>query len=290
MKKWIAVIMLIALCESLFSQEEKTLKCNFKYEVVSTGQTSKLKLICLVPQDIDNVQKINSINYSIQPDNIFYKSGNKYVQFILDNLSHKTEIVISVVLRLFVNDLSTNIENKKALNDTLVNFLNSEKYIEKDNKKITKTALKLQANTQEKTVQKIYTFVNQKIEYTGYNPTDIGATKALSTKQGDCTEFSDLFVALCRANNIPARVVEGMVTDYKNTAKHIWTEVYFDKYGWIRFDPTPGNSSTFKRMENKYIQLSIVRNDEILNNYHYWVYWYWGAPVEIKEYIEIENE
>ena len=44
-------------------------------------------------------------------------------------------------------------------------------------------------------------------------------------------------VALCRARNIPARIVSGNIARKENT-KHTWVEVYFDEYGWVTYDPT----------------------------------------------------
>lgn len=208
--------------------------------------------------------------------------------FIIYNPINTIEIVVSVDLILYINDLETNIENKANLNEPISDFVNSEKYIEKDNEELKLKASELKDSSIEQTVENIYSFVNQKIKYNGYNLIDQGALKALESRQGDCTEFSDLFVALCRANNIPARVVDGFVSDYNNTPKHAWAEVYFTKYGWVRFDPTPGNSSSFKTMENKYIQLSTDRNDKVLINSHFWANWYWGDPVEVKDYFEVE--
>ncbi len=43
--------------------------------------------------------------------------------------------------------------------------------------------------------------------------------------------------ALCRAKNIPARVVVGDFLRNYDTA-HNWVEIYFDKYGWVAYDPT----------------------------------------------------
>ena len=289
MKRVIISIILFVIYGNLFSQIEKTINCDFKYEITSSGKTNKCKLICLIPQDIDNTQKIRSINYSIQPDTIFNKNGNKYAEFIINNPSRKEKIIISVTLNLYINDLATNIEKIGSLKDSIFDFLNSEEFIEKDNENIKLKALELKGSEIEQTIENIFLFVNQKINYTGYNPNDIGAIKALKLKGGDCSEFSDLFVALCRSNNIPARVIDGLIIDYGITPKHVWTEVYINKYGWVRFDPTPGNSSTFETMKNRYIQLSIDRNDKILNNFHYWAYWYWGDPVEVNDYFEIKQ-
>jgi transglutaminase-like putative cysteine protease len=82
-------------------------------------------------------------------------------------------------------------------------------------------------------------------------------------------DYSDLFVALLRANKIPAKSIIGMVVDYDgDNPLHAWPEAYLKKQGWVRFDPTTGHSEISKsgdnyvmQISNKYITLSEGRND-----------------------------
>jgi hypothetical protein len=57
-------------------------------------------------------------------------------------------------------------------------------------------------------------------------------------------------VMLLRTQQIPARLALGFLPgqqlddgswEVARSAAHAWVEVYFPDYGWIRFDPTPGN-------------------------------------------------
>src|SRR5262249_46641734 len=67
-----------------------------------------------------------------------------------------------------------------------------------------------------------------------------GALGALALKYGTCREYTDLFVALCRAKGIPARVCEGLVitpTPEPKVPNHGWAEVHIKDYGWVPFDP-----------------------------------------------------
>jgi hypothetical protein len=72
----------------------------------------------------------------------------------------------------------------------------------------------------------------------------------MRTKVGYCQHFATAMVMMLRHEQIPARFVEGYLPGKKlpdghfevdASAAHAWVEVYFPKYGWIRFDPTPGN-------------------------------------------------
>jgi transglutaminase-like putative cysteine protease len=72
----------------------------------------------------------------------------------------------------------------------------------------------------------------------------------LHTKRGYCQHFAGAMALMLRYLGIPARVAEGFVSgvyDRKTRTwtvtdhdAHAWVEVWFDLYGWLPFDPTPG--------------------------------------------------
>jgi transglutaminase-like putative cysteine protease len=52
---------------------------------------------------------------------------------------------------------------------------------------------------------------------------------------------SNLFIALCRINHIPARSQGGWrVQPDGDHAQHSWAQVYFEPYGWMPVDATAG--------------------------------------------------
>jgi hypothetical protein len=55
-------------------------------------------------------------------------------------------------------------------------------------------------------VEAIYDWVREKVKYEE-NSTNKGAMQALKEGRGDCEGMSSLFIAICRANKIPARLV-----------------------------------------------------------------------------------
>jgi protein-glutamine gamma-glutamyltransferase len=74
-----------------------------------------------------------------------------------------------------------------------------------------------------------------------------------SSKAGYCQYFAGAMALMLRFLGIPARVAEGFtsgtydpgsrtwtVTDHD---AHAWVEVWFDRYGWLPFDPTPSRGS-----------------------------------------------
>ena len=66
---------------------------------------------------------------------------------------------------------------------------------------------------------------------------------------GYCQQFSGAMALLLRMGGIPARVASGFSPGRLDTGReefvvrdldaHSWVEVYFPRYGWITFDPTP---------------------------------------------------
>jgi transglutaminase-like putative cysteine protease len=111
-------------------------------------------------------------------------------------------------------------------------WLAPERYIESDHEAIAAQALALKSETDAGTVRNIYDFVAASMDYAGYMPEDFGALYALRQRRGDCSEYACLVVALCRASGIPARMVEGYVTDRSFAPRpmdfHDWAEVQVD--------------------------------------------------------------
>ncbi len=69
-----------------------------------------------------------------------------------------------------------------------------------------------------------------------------------NTRRGFCSHYASAFVYLMRVAHIPARVVTGYqggelnkVGDFleiRQADAHAWTEVWLEKRGWVRVDPT----------------------------------------------------
>ena len=74
----------------------------------------------------------------------------------------------------------------------------------------------------------------------------------LSIRKGYCEQFSGTFAAMARSLGLPTRVVVGFTPGQLHADglyhvagldAHAWDEVWFDGYGWILFDPTPGRGA-----------------------------------------------
>jgi transglutaminase-like putative cysteine protease len=73
-----------------------------------------------------------------------------------------------------------------------------------------------------------------------------------ASKRGYCQQFAGAMALLLRMGGLPARVAAGFTTGaYDKSARlwrvtdtdaHAWVEVWFPRYGWVRFDPTPSSA------------------------------------------------
>lgn len=280
------------------SEQSNTVELDLTYDLLVLGKTYKISFVTLVPQTIPDRQTISRINYSPKPSRIFSRNGNQYAEFVFVNPKRYVKIKIKVKAELFEYTLMTAIkkgEETPANNLELAEFLKQEKYIEKDDRRIQEAANGIEGQVDVEKVLNIYDYVTDNMEYSIANKKALGAVNALIRGKGDCTEYSDLFVALCRAKNIPARVITGYRVDRNSPSpKHNWPEVYLQEYGWVPFDPSKGdvgNASGKGRVLNTggvYFCYSHIRNDEVLDNFNFYNYEYSGDKPLFGESIKFK--
>jgi hypothetical protein len=261
------------------------------YDLSIEGDTSEIDFFSTIPQDYKYRQKILNTTFSPEPSNIFTYGPNTYAEFVIKNPDDKLTIQITCNMEIYDFDLLkasswvSNLQNNIDFNS----YLKEEEYIEVDDSYIQSSEIihRLTEIPVDK-VKLIYDYVLDNLDYEGYNPDSVGAVQALRKGSGDCTEYTDLMVTLCRASNFPARSIEGYTINAGNLSiGHNWTEVYINGYGWIPFDPTfdDGNGDsqnvTFSNLENVYVYMSFLRNDPNLKYYHYYYYNYSGDNIKV---------
>lgn len=76
-------------------------------------------------------------------------------------------------------------------------------------------------------------------------------SRFLVTRVGFCQQFATAMIMLARERGIPARMVIGFlpgtlengVRTVRGADAHAWPELFFEPFGWLRFEPTPGSQS-----------------------------------------------
>lgn len=289
-----------------FSQN-RTAEFELSYDFSVPGRTHKIEFLVLVPRTIPGRQNILNVSYSPTPSRVFDENGNRYAAFVFNSPGKKEKVTINVKAELFKYDLLTARKNHGAgmasggqtpiQTDKPEGYLKPEKYIEKDHRLVRQAADGISGQTDIDIVKNIYDYVLDNMEYFAFGRREWGAVKALELKKGDCTEYSDLFVALCRAKGIPARVVSGYTVGFGPTSTgHNWVEVYLNDYGWVPFDPTAGDvgnpivrGNAFSNLPPVYIYLSHVRSDPVLRNYNFAAYTYYGDRIKITDSVEFKH-
>ncbi len=95
------------------------------------------------------------------------------------------------------------------------------------------------ATSAEERVRRLVSFVDRYVEDATTASSDT-ALDVLRGRKGDCTEHATLFIALCRAVDIPARDADGLMycgDELRAFGGHAWAEVVLDGR-WVAADPT----------------------------------------------------
>jgi hypothetical protein len=284
--------------EALFAPANNVVEMVFCYSFFVPGETSKVKLVVALPRTIPERQNIRRIECFPKPLREFSsKSGNRYAEFIITEPQRQFDVEVHIEAELLRCDLSTKLKKHE---EEFSPGYEAEDFPQDEGGNdplIRGIAGDINGQSEIEMVKGIYDYVINNMEYSIYDG-EGGASYAVQQKSGDCSEYSDLFVALCRAEGIPARVVVGYTVqvDENDLPKHAWAEVYLEDYGWVPFDPTWGDQeeprlreALFHTMKPVYIYNKYPDKDEVINNIGDITYWWIGDEIEMEESLKFER-
>jgi transglutaminase-like putative cysteine protease len=220
-------------------------KFKLNYQISNPNATSELQNITLPPDTL--YQKVNYQNISPQPINIKIDQDGNWLALYQVKPHENLNILVQGSVRIFADP---QVNSYFISKNNFQNYLSPSKYWPTDNPEIKKLALEL------KTPRKIYEFVlntlNYDYERVSVDAERLGALKALTNPtHALCMEFTDLFITIARAANIPSREINGFAyTSNPRTIEttkdilHSWPE-YFDSAReiWVPIDPTWGDTT-----------------------------------------------
>lgn len=147
----------------------------------------------------------------------------------------------------------------QPISSSIMPFLKASKYIQSEDASIIQLAsnLKGEKKDMKSVLEAIFQYVYELPYIETTELTD--ALMTLQNQEASCNGKARLFVALCRALDIPARIAGGIILE-NNTKKtsHGWTEVFVAQT-WIPFDPSNGHFAT---LPARYMEL--YKGDEFL--------------------------
>jgi hypothetical protein len=219
--------------EQVACTKEFALSKNDVFEVIDMMFTAS-------PEPLRNLGTVRSITYQLSP--VDPKQG---LLNIPQNDNQKVQIDSSGKITLTIEPvpMPAGLEIPYAGSDqAALDALKPADYVQSSNPQIIALARQAVGDTKDaaQAARKIEAFVAQYIENKNLSVGYASALEVAGSRQGDCTEFSVLCTALCRAAGIPARVVAGIayVDDFMGKSGfggHAWTEAYIGGK-WVGLD------------------------------------------------------
>lgn len=243
---------------------EKMVRTNERYaDVIYTqefknlgpGDVEDLDVYIPIPETRDS-QIIESVKFEPEPKEILNdRDGMKVAHFHFKSIKQNSNLEIVMTVRAKIYEVFYFITPEKIGNLEEIPKEIKERYLMNDEKfdyenPIIKNALK-EAVGEEKNpywiTRKIFKYVGEKLFYELAGGWDTAPT-VLKRGSGSCSEYTFVFMSMCRAMGIPTRyvgaiVVRGDDASYDDVF-HRWVEVYFPGYGWIPVDPQAGDRPT----------------------------------------------
>jgi len=217
------------------------------------GTVKTLDVYLAVPHDLNNQKLLTPVAFNPEPTDILTdKWGQKVAHFQFADVG-PTEFktaTLSVSAELYQNryfvfpdkvgslsDIPAEIKKNYLVDDT--KFSMNDPVIQK----AVKTAVGGETNPYW-IARKLFGYIIEHMEYELAGGWNIAPT-VLERGNGSCSEYSFVYISMCRAAGLPARyagsiVIRGDDASYDDVF-HRWVEVYFPNYGWIPVDPSGGD-------------------------------------------------
>ncbi|NLX94985.1 MAG: transglutaminase domain-containing protein [Rhodopirellula sp.] len=258
-----------------------------RYHVVHRGdfqngdvQLESLELWIPVPQDAPE-QTVQSIE--VRPRVPIVREANGLARVAKfygkkdlprPGASMVLEVSYEVTVRRIATDLARLARNgppRYANADAYRLFTRPERKIESDHPAIIEQAEKLRGQKTDpvEIARAAYDWVLENVEYQlieGFG----GAAWCLEKGHGECGDYSALFVALCRAAGVPARLVSGFWAD-RTDGWHCWAEFLLPEGQWIPVDASLGDQNWFSRryyfgsLDNRRVALCRTSDIELVD-------------------------
>ncbi len=254
--------------------EEKVERVDFIFQARNYGPDTvkTLDLYLAVPHDRSNQKLLNEVAFYPEPDGYLddkWKQKVAHFQFADLGATEYREIVMTAEAKLYQNrffvfpdkigkleDIPADIRDMYLVDDTKFDIKND----------IIQKAVKAAVGEETNPywiARKIFNYVIDKLEYKLTGGWEV-APIVLDRGTGSCSEYTFVYIAMCRAAGIPARyvgsiVIRGDDASWDETF-HRWVEIYLPNFGWLPVDPNAGDAESpadkaggFGYLRNRYL-------------------------------------
>jgi hypothetical protein len=217
------------------------------------GEIKELDIYIAMPEDLPNQKILLKPVFSPEPkEYIKDQWGQNVAHFKFNDIpaTNFVNIIMKTQAELFktkyfifpekvgdLKDIPSDIKEKYLVDDT--------KY--RINDPIIKNAVKEAVGEETNAywiARKIFRYINDRMRYERVGGWNIAPT-VLKRGTGSCSEYSFVFISMCRAAGLPCRYVGSIVIRGDDASTddvfHRWCEVFLPNYGWIPIDPSGGD-------------------------------------------------
>ncbi|MFX0132906.1 MAG: transglutaminase family protein [Candidatus Hodarchaeota archaeon] len=209
---------------------------------ITEGSVDKLVLHIKYPCS-DLRQKIKLFNSSPEPNIRKFISRGSYERYTYEfgTLSEEIEIITTFNAKIVPGNYRISKSPFPVIldNEFLNYYLQPTPLVESNNFEIHELAenltilSKFLTETVSRIVRYFKTYIKTDTEYLNIRQSAIDTFRI---KKGSCEDINHLFNAICRAVNIPVRLVLGFSKMQENWGRHVWSEVYDPQFGWYPID------------------------------------------------------
>ena len=236
--------------------KEKSEKVDFIHQVRNFGPDTvkTLDVYLAIPHDQVNQELLGAVEFTPPVTDVLTdKWGQKVAHFRFTNLGPDkfTEVQMTVSAKMYetrffvfpdkvgkLADIPKDIRDAYLIDDTKFDI----------NGAIIKKAVQDAVGTETNPywiARRIQQYCVDKLEYERVGGWNV-APAVLQRGTGSCSEYSFVYIAMCRAAGLPARYAGSIVVRNDDASYddvfHRWVEVYLPGYGWIPVDPSRSDS------------------------------------------------
>lgn len=289
----------------------KVEKMEFTHEFrnYGPGKAKTLDVYFAVPVERPNQKLKGEISYEPKPtDFITDKWGQKFAHFHNENIpllkkercSYKVKTELSEVRWFVFPDRVGGMAEIPA--DIKAKYLvDEDKY--RINDPVIRNAVKEAVGGEQNPywiMRKIYKYVRDKMYYElsgGWNV----APAVLTRGNGSCSEYSFVFISMCRAAGLPTKYVGSVVVRGDDASTddvfHRWCECYLPNYGWVPIDPSGGDQDSparaadyFGHVGNRYLITTDSGGNSEYMGWQYNCNEFWTTEGTVKVFNEAIGE
>jgi len=243
---------------TLYSRKEprsQELEFSNQFRNYGPGVVTEVDIYLALPRDLPNQVLLDTLSFSPPPtDFVTDQWDQKMAHYRYENVAPGDIVTVAMTARaelyqtrfFIFPDRVGNLDNIPADINKMY-LVDGSKYWIDDPTIANAVATVIGDETNcYRIARRLFDYLIDQMEYELSGGWNVAPT-VLARGNGSCSEYSFVYIALCRAAGLPARYAGSVAVrgDDASTDQvfHRWVEVYLPNYGWIPVDPSGGDQS-----------------------------------------------